>query len=300
LKEGGYQCVVCSEAFQTSTVLAVFAKFFSGKKFGLVVWQELARHQRFLKELPSRFFYAVILKRICDSQIDLYVPRGGLARKFLLDFGIPERKVSPPIPHGVYSKVFFPGKDIVKENFIFSPSRLVQAKGVDILLKAFAVVHKERADLKLVIQGDGPLLDEYRQLAGRLDIAPQVVFETGRITHAQMREKYQKALLAVFCSRNDNILFSVMESVACGTPVIFSTGADNYVDFMDSKGGFIFPSGDYMKLAEILMSVLRDRDLMMRVSAESLIKSQEYFNDTLYARFDRLLSGFGAGEGTKA
>ncbi len=296
LKKGDYDSVVSAEAFQFTTFLAALAKCFSRKKFRLLVWQELARHQRFCKELPSRFFYAVILKGMIEGQIDLYVPRGALARKFLLDLGLPPAKVTAPIPHGIDRAVFFPDKDVVRGNYIFSPSRLVQAKGIDILLQAFAMVHQERGDLRLVIQGEGLLLAEYQGLARGLGVGSHVVFDTARIPHAQMRERYQHALLSVFSSRNDLMFFSVMESVACGTPVILSTGADIHFDFMDNKGGRVFPSGDPASLAQVILSLLKDKDLLRRTVEESIVKSREYFNDTVYERLNQLLVGLNVGK----
>jgi 1,2-diacylglycerol 3-alpha-glucosyltransferase len=185
-----YDIVVCIETFQWSTILAVLAKLFSSKKqMKIIIWQELSRHQQLLKSLPSLLFYKVILKVFLDKYISTYIPRSIASKKFLLKQKINRNKIASPISHGFDPNIFFFDPKIKKENYIFSPSILIDVKGIDVLLNAFAIAQRVLDNIKLLIQGAGPKLEEYKALSKRLKIDKRVEFYTKRIDHNEMRIK---------------------------------------------------------------------------------------------------------------
>ncbi len=276
-----YDIVVCSEAFQLSTVLAVMAKIVSKKKMKLFVWQEMARHQRLFNQWFSIVFYKLILKYLLDQHISYYIPRSELAAQFLMKQGISSNKITSVIPNGIDSTVFFPDTSLQKQNYIFYPCRLVHSKGVDILLRAFAIVYKKIPGLHLRIQGDGPDLEKYQQMAARLEIDKVVKFDIQRRNHDEMRCLYQQALLTVISSRADLVLFSAMESIACATPVIISSGVDFHENFLDSKGGLVFENENHVDLAQKIVAVLSDMPSRQRMEEEAALKSQAFTNSTI-------------------
>src|SRR5215831_2894593 len=60
-----------------------------------------------------------------------------------------------------------------------------EKKGIDVLLRAFALIHDKEPSLKLVLAGDGPLHGHLKQLAAALGIGDKVVF-LGRQGRAQV------------------------------------------------------------------------------------------------------------------
>ena len=96
------------------------------------------------------------------------------AKKFLMGQGVSGQKITSQIPHGIDPEVFYYDPDIEEENYIFSPSRLVFSKGVDVLLKAFAIALKRVGTMSLIIQGDGPGAEEYKELSKKLNIRPKI------------------------------------------------------------------------------------------------------------------------------
>ncbi len=285
-----YDIVICSESFQWSTVIAVFAKIFSfKKKIKIVVWQELAKHQSVFRGWPSIFFHKVILRYFLDHFISGYVPRSQLAAKFLIQQGINAQKVTTPIPHGYDQAIFFNDPYVKKERYLFSPSRLVSSKGVDILLHAFALVCQRVDNLELIIQGEGPMQEEYAALSRHLKINERVHFDSHRLTHDEMRKRYQKALVTVVSSRADNVIFSDMESMACGTPVILSTGIDSHENYQDGVGGRYFKNEDYQQLADILFNIVNDESLRKQMEEGALKKSFLYKNSYISKQFINML-----------
>lgn len=92
---------------------------------------------------------------------------------------------------------------------------LVELKGVHITLEAVAKV----PDVTLLIVGRGPEEARLRQLADHLDIGARVRY-LGVIPHAELAEYYNAADAMVLASSREGMPNVVLESLACGTPVV--------------------------------------------------------------------------------
>jgi glycosyltransferase involved in cell wall biosynthesis len=87
-------------------------------------------------------------------------------------------------------------------------------KGVDILLEALALI----PDATLTLVGDGPSMDEYKSLAGNLNLTGRVNFK-GR---APMAEAVHLGRIMVLPSRFESFPYVVLETAAAGLPLITS------------------------------------------------------------------------------
>lgn len=277
-----YDIVVCTDVFQWGTVFAVLSKSFSFKrKTKVIIWQEISRHQKLFKRLPSLIFYKIILRFFLDKHISKYIPRSEPSKQFLIKQGIKKNKITYSISHGFDQSVFFYDSNIKKDNYIFSPSILIDVKGIDVLLKAFAIAQEKLNNIKLLIQGEGPNLEEYKALSRRLKIDTKVKFDIVRIDHNEMRIRYNKALVTIIATKRELVNISVLESIACGTPVIISTGADNHIAFLDGRGGMVFNNGDYSALANVIVKIIKDDAYRNSMEKWALEKSNLYSNDYL-------------------
>ena len=92
---------------------------------------------------------------------------------------------------------------------------LVELKGVHIVLAALA----RTDEATLLIAGEGPEEGRLRQLVDRLDVAGRVRF-LGAIPHAELCEYYNAADAILLASSREGMPNVVLESLACGTPVI--------------------------------------------------------------------------------
>lgn len=92
---------------------------------------------------------------------------------------------------------------------------LVELKGVHITLGALARV----PDVTFLIAGRGPEEAHLRQLADRLDIGARVRY-LGVLPHAELSEYYNAADAMVLASSREGMPNVVLESLACGTPVV--------------------------------------------------------------------------------
>jgi glycosyltransferase involved in cell wall biosynthesis len=112
-----------------------------------------------------------------------------------------------------------------KRNLIVTAGRLVEEKGVDLLLTAVAPLLAENPALELAIAGDGPLREELEACARSLGMLGQTRF-CGTIDDVEFRELLDRAVAFVLPCRvassgdRDGIPFVLMEAMAAGVPVV--------------------------------------------------------------------------------
>ncbi len=142
--------------------------------------------------------------------------------------GIDKEKITV-IPNGVDASKFFPEpQDEARKKLglrsrktLLSIGHLTRNKGFDLLLHALKIFvgrHKDE-DVQLVIIGEGVMQGELEQLVVSLELHERVRF-VGALPHHQLRIWYCAA--DVFCLASDREGWPnvVVESLACGTPVV--------------------------------------------------------------------------------
>lgn len=141
-------------------------------------------------------------------------------------------------------------------------------KGVDVLLKAFSTLRASGcvAGVRLRVVGDGDGRSALIELAENLGIAPDVDF-LGALEGDRLIEEYQSASVTVLPSLTNAESFgmTLIESMACGTPVVGSAiGGIPYV-IEDDVTGLLVPPGDVCALAAACQRLLEDRELNARL-----------------------------------
>jgi glycosyltransferase involved in cell wall biosynthesis len=139
----------------------------------------------------------------------------------LVELGVPAAKVAV-LRNGVDLDLFRPldraaarARLGVDEPMVLSVGHLIPRKGHDVVLRALA----ETAGPRLFIVGTGPEDRALRVLVRELGIGERVVF-AGHVPHARMAEYYSAADALVLASDREGWANVLLESMACGTPVV--------------------------------------------------------------------------------
>jgi colanic acid/amylovoran biosynthesis glycosyltransferase len=104
---------------------------------------------------------------------------------------------------------------------ILQACRLIEKKGLEVTLRAYAKFWQRWPASRLVIAGDGPLREPLAQLAEQLDIRSRVEF-TGFLTKEQLLKRYYESHIFVHPSEttstgdNEGIPNSLLEAMATG------------------------------------------------------------------------------------
>lgn len=183
-------------------------------------------------------------------------------RRRAISYGIPETKIWLCYP-GVDTEKFAPsGRPILeRERRVLFVGRLVEKKGCEYLIKAFAQVQQTVPDATLVIVGDGALRGELRQLAHRLQVHARF---RGALSNADVTRELETArafcLPSVHAANGDaeGLGIVLLEAEASGVPVVTSAMGGATEGIHDGVTGFAFGERDVDTLASRLITMLTD------------------------------------------
>ncbi|SEN24704.1 Glycosyltransferase involved in cell wall bisynthesis [Sphingomonas gellani] len=166
---------------------------------------------------PSR---AMILDAVRQSSATTAVC--GALVDALAEMGAPPEKLHV-VEHGVDLELFVPpvnrSATRARQGFdgptVLSVGHLIERKGHDFAIRAIA----EMPGVRLVIAGDGPCEGALRQLAQSQGVADRVRF-LGHVDQADLPDLYGGSDVTVLCSDREGIANVLLESIACGTPLV--------------------------------------------------------------------------------
>lgn len=174
--------------------------------------------------------------------------------------------------------------------------RLVERKGVHLLLESLAMIPSERRPLLRVV-GDGPERARLEELAGRLRLGDDVVFH-GFISAEEKVERLAGCdafvLPAVIDAKGDTEGLGVvlLEAMTYGKPVIASA-AGGIVDIVrDGRNGFLVPPGDAPALAGAIQACVENSDRARALGEQGRIDVEAGFSwDVIADRLAALYAG---------
>jgi glycosyltransferase involved in cell wall biosynthesis len=160
------------------------------------------------------------------------------------------------IPNGISTRQFhpLPGVERAPNRLIVTNSADIPLKGLRFLLEAVAAIAPKHP-IRLVVVGTPNENGAVAELIRRLGIAERVHF-TGRIADAEYVRQYARATLAVVPSVYEGFGLPVGEAMACGVPVISTTGGG--LPEVVGDAGILVPPADPLALAQAITALLKD------------------------------------------
>lgn len=143
--------------------------------------------------------------------------------------------------------------------------RLSPEKGVDILLRAWALLDHQALSASLTIVGDGPERPTLAALAAELGISDQVEF-TGALPRTDTLARLSSASLLVFPSVwYEQFAITPIEAMSLGVPILVSDVARFGTIVENGVTGRFFPPGDPAALATAIRELLSDPNGLRRM-----------------------------------
>ena len=127
-----------------------------------------------------------------------------------------------------------------------------------IVAKAFESLDAKLEDFNFILCGEGPLKTESERI---LSYCKNVKF-TGHIDEEKLAEFVGKAQLVVSPSLSDSIPLTILEAVACGTPVIASDIPANQHWVDEKLPVYIFDKDDSNNLAEKILEIVNNQTIL--------------------------------------
>lgn len=161
-------------------------------------------------------------------------------------------------------------------------------KRQDIMLEAFAIIHKDLPDYKLVFYGGGADMAKVKSLCTKMELDENVVFK-GVVKDIEKYIRYSRVL--VLSSDYEGIPNVILESFAAGTPVVSTDcspgGARVLID--DGRNGYIVPIRDALQLARQTTAIINNEKISLDFIMASREKLNEFIPKTIYDKWEQYL-----------
>jgi glycosyltransferase involved in cell wall biosynthesis len=166
---------------------------------------------------------------------------------------------------------------------------------IDQIVRAAASVFQRRSNIYFLFAvpsygGDSQYESEVRALAAKLGIAARMRFVSA-IPHQEMPEYYRLADVTISIPVIDGTPMSVLESMACGTPVVVGKIEDYDTEYIEHEKTVVAVDGDSSEgIADGLLRILEERmfsqslvtEALSRVKATGSVESQMQKMERLY------------------
>ncbi|MDA1017440.1 MAG: glycosyltransferase [Planctomycetota bacterium] len=137
-----------------------------------------------------------------------------------------------------------------QQRILLSVGRLVPVKGFDTLIDAYAELRQKRADFRAYIAGAGPLRSALQRQIDQLQLGDCVSL-IGNTSPDELARWYQAADVCVLSSRSEGVPNVMLESIACGTPIV-ATEVGGIAEIADPNHDRLVPAGDHGALANAI------------------------------------------------
>jgi glycosyltransferase involved in cell wall biosynthesis len=220
--------------------------------------------------LPQKLRMADVLITVCDYNLRWMREHLGLTR----DVGLVICGVHLPAP----DEQRITGADVVVVG------RLIEKKGVDVLIAATAELRVLLPDVRVHVIGEGPLREQLEAQAAALGLGDAVQF-LGRRAHDEVLQRIGGA--RVFClpariaedGDRDSMPVVIKEAMVRRVPVVGSDVAA-VPEMLDEGCGILVPPDDPAALAEVLHRLLVDEALRAVTTELAWQRASEHFTLT--------------------
>lgn len=190
------------------------------------------------------------------------------------DFNIPLRRFRV-IPNGIDTDLFHPIPGIKREKnrIIVTCSAETPLKGLHYLLEAVAEISAIRK-IKLIVVGTLRKNGDIERLVTKLGIKECVTF-TGFIENDTFVKHYAKAFLAIVPSVYEGFGFPAGEAMACGLPVISTTGGA--LPEVVGNAGILVPPADSKALVKAILTLMDHPEQAEQMGRAGLDRVRNHF-----------------------
>lgn len=224
----------------------------------------IGRFHYFYHTYIQRYIYKLGFKNV-----DLFIaPSNYIKNKAISDVS-PIKTIHNSIDLPKYSA-------IENNNNILFVGRLEKAKGVRYLIEAVPLIIKKIPNIQLYIVGDGQEKDSLFKLVNSIRLSKNIHFIEWQ-KNDDLKLYYKKANIIIIPSIcPENFPTVCLEAMSIGRPII-GTRVGGIPEIIDDKvNGYLVKPKDSGQIAEKVIKLLLDKNLLKFMSKNARIKSEKY------------------------
>jgi glycosyltransferase involved in cell wall biosynthesis len=168
---------------------------------------------------------------------------------------------------------------LLSKKRVVAIARYSHEKGIDLLLKAWAIAEKKVEDWQLEIFGDGDKTS-FEQLIDTLGIDRTRCWLNGRTDDVE--QEYLNSSLFVLSSRFEGFGMVIVEAMACGLPVVaFDCPWGPRSIISDGEDGLLVENGNVEALADALSRLMGDEVLRQSMAEKAIVNVKRFEIETI-------------------
>jgi len=176
------------------------------------------------------------------------------------------------------------GKYVKKdEKLILYVGRIAAEKELDVLLKAAIILNQKNSAYKLLIIGEGPQLDELKELS-----IPNVIFGGYKFGH-ELQQIYASADVFAFPSSTETYGNVILEAMASGLSVIATYEGGVKENLLDGINGLTFKAGSSLDMANKIETLLNNHQLRISLAQNA---REHAIKKSWHRVFERLFADY--------
>lgn len=249
-----------------------------------VIWQG---HYRFSGKLPAvQRAYMRSLGMRSARLARRIIAKNTSVEPFLRKLGVSTQKIEF-IPVGIDLESFRSQKaarlsEVPAAPFLLNIGQLIPRKNQACLVQAIA---KLPSDMRFLILGRGPEYEALVRQADDLGVADRVLVRTDPIPNSEIAQVYRNAYLMVMPSRYEIFGMTLVESLACGLPVIARREGGMADIISDGISGRLYDGPDAEAIASEVSLLTSNPDLYMQMRVGAERRAAEFDWKVIVPRF---------------
>ena len=237
----------------------------------------------FLKLLMRRWHSFLTMQKFVAKKLNkILVPSKSSIVDIREEFGVKENKMER-LMNGIDRGVFYPDPNVrkISRRIVTVASADVPLKGLDFLLQALFKLIKIYPDISLSIIGEQKKGGHTERLIDELNLKEHVNFFSN-LSQENLRKTYCEAEIAVIPSLYEGFGFAAIEAMACGVPIISSSGGALPEVIKDC--GIIISPKDSKAIYNSVTQLFSSPDNAKKLANEALERVKERFSWEVVAK----------------
>lgn len=162
-------------------------------------------------------------------------------------------------------------------------SKLRYEKGIDVLLQAWAIVHQQRPEARLILVGSGPIQAQLEKMAQALGIAGTVEFAG---LQKDVPAQFHRGAIAILPSRWEGMPNALLEAMASGSACVATRVSGSEDLITPEQNGLLVESEDAQQMAQALLTLLNAPPLIQHYAqAARMTVEQQYGIEQIIDRY---------------
>lgn len=168
-------------------------------------------------------------------------------------------------------------------------ARFDHRKGIDTLIKAFAIVHKHHPEYQLIIYGDGDLRSSYENIISTLGIDSCVKLP-GRTTNVQ--KAIREDMVFVLPSRHEGIPNVLLEAMGIGLACVACDCVPGGVKNVSDNGrrAALVKVDDEIEMANKILKIISDREYRTKLEISAMEVRNVYSQNKINSMWENALN----------